>query len=179
MRKAHGVLAALLLVLALTVAGCGSAGDDNNVASANKPNSKTSATPKLSKEEMAVKFTQCLRKHGLDVEDPKPGEGGISITGKPGGPGKDDVDAAMKACRKYDIGRDLANKPNPKGQEMALKMSKCMRSHGVDDFPDPVNGGIQLDGSIMNDPDFKAADKVCQKIMGVKGKGQLSQSGKP
>ncbi|MCW2752513.1 MAG: hypothetical protein JWR83_3623 [Aeromicrobium sp.] len=178
MRKAHGVLTALVLALALTAAGCGSSGDGNNVASAKKPSSKTSATPKLSNEEKAVKFTECLRAHGLDVKDPEPGQGGISITGKSGGPGKDDVDKAMKACQKYDAARDLSGKPNPKGQEMALKMSKCMRAHGVEDFPDPVDGGIRLDASLMNDPDFKAADKICQKLMGGKGSTHI-ESGKP
>jgi hypothetical protein len=125
---------------------------------------------------MAVKFAQCLRDHGLDVKDPESGQGGINIIGGPGSLSKSDTDKAMKACGKYDAAKDMATKPNPQGQEMGLKMSKCMRAHGVSDFPDPVNGGLQIDGKIMSDPDFKEADKVCQKLMGVKP-GQLHQEG--
>lgn len=174
MRKAHSVLAALVLALAVSVAGCGSAGHGRDVASAKKPSSgKTSATSKLSPEEMGVKFAQCMRDHGIDLDDPEPGKGGLmSFAGKD----KSTADKAMQACRKYDAAKDQANKPSPKGLEDGLKMSKCMRSHGVEDFPDPVNGGISLDGSIMEDPDFKKAEKTCMKLIGG-GKGELHQEG--
>jgi hypothetical protein len=44
-----------------------------------------------------LKFAQCMREHGVDVPDPKPGEG-VKIQAPEGGD-KDKADAAQKACR--------------------------------------------------------------------------------
>jgi hypothetical protein len=46
-------------------------------------------------------------------------------------------------------------------------MSKCMRAHGIKDFPDPSNGGIQITvtpGSDLSpdNPQFQAAQTACQ-----------------
>jgi len=54
--------------------------------------------------------------------------------------------------------------------------AKCMRSHGIKDFPDPVadpsgqGGGFNLNGGPgsdlnHNDPRFQAADQACQSLM--------------
>jgi hypothetical protein len=57
----------------------------------------------------------------------------------------------------------------------ALAMSRCMRSHGVPNFPDPQfqNGpgggvGIRLGGAGIdpNSPAFQAAQKACGSILG-------------
>jgi hypothetical protein len=84
--------------------------------------------------------------------------------------------SAMQTCRK-----DLPNggTPSPaqtaKMKAAALAMARCMRSHGVPDFPDPVfqtgpNGGfgIRLGGPRLdkNSPAFQAAQKVCQPLFG-------------
>lgn len=61
----------------------------------------------------------------------------------------------------------------------ALTFAKCMRAHGVPDFPDPtVQDNAQAKGvrfevsaSIRNSPQFQPATKVCQKQAGF---GQLS-----
>lgn len=51
-----------------------------------------------------------------------------------------------------------------------LKYSKCMRAHGLSDFPDPSNGGIKLQAGQGGDlnpssPKFQAAEKACKKYM--------------
>jgi hypothetical protein len=55
-----------------------------------------------------------------------------------------------------------------------LKYSECMRSHGLNDFPDPTTGpsGVSLNvragrGSDLrpNSPQFQAAQKACQSLM--------------
>ena len=67
-----------------------------------------------------------------------------------------------------------------------LRMARCMRAHGIKDFPDPngqgaigikVSPGSDLD---PNNPQFKAANAACQHLMpGAKtGVGpQLSSAG--
>jgi hypothetical protein len=159
----------IALTLALALAGCGSGGSGSKVASVNGgKGSSASATQSLSPDEMAVKFTQCLREHGLGVDDPEPGKG-VRLT-IDGGVSKAKVDKAMRACRKYDPAQNGALKnANPEGQENMRKYAQCMRKNGVQDFPDPKGAGLQVDGSVMDDPDFKKADKKCQPLMGKGG----------
>ena len=48
-----------------------------------------------------------------------------------------------------------------------LAMSKCMRAHGVTNFPDPNGHGINLGGTGINpfSPAFRAAQTVCFKLL--------------
>jgi hypothetical protein len=52
----------------------------------------------------------------------------------------------------------------------ALEYAQCMRAHGVPDFPDPVNGGFEINnttpGSDLDptSPKFIAADSACQAL---------------
>ncbi|MGX9884832.1 hypothetical protein [Streptomyces sp. NPDC002276] len=146
--------AALLTTLALTVGGCGSGDDATTVTGA--------AASRSAQDDQGVKFAQCLREHGVDVEDPEPGQGlQIRITGNVP---KSTVDAAMKACGKYDPRQSGGASADPEVEAKMRKLSQCMRDNGVENFPDPEPGkGIQIDGSVANDPDFAKADKKCQK----------------
>jgi hypothetical protein len=57
----------------------------------------------------------------------------------------------------------------PNGTAQALAHAKCMRSHGIPDFPDPnAHGNIlfSLGGIDTDSPQFQAADKTCQKQTG-------------
>ena len=52
-----------------------------------------------------------------------------------------------------------------------LAFSRCMRAHGITDFPDPsAQGGIALSGGPGSDlnpssPQFKAADNACKSLL--------------
>jgi hypothetical protein len=53
--------------------------------------------------------------------------------------------------------------------DQGVKYSECMREHGVKDFPDPVDGRIQLragPGSSLNpnSATFKAAEEACRSL---------------
>ncbi|WP_419998259.1 hypothetical protein [Streptomyces boninensis] len=163
-----------LLALAVVLAGCGGGGGGSNgVASAGDgKGGGESASPSKDPDEMAQAFAKCLRKHGLDVDDPKPGEG-VKLDIK-AGPGmkltKADVDKAMAACRKYDPGAQ-GGRPtmDPKAEAQMRKYSQCMRKNGVEAFPDPKGNGLQIRGEIMEDPDFKSAEKKCAHLQGKGG----------
>jgi hypothetical protein len=76
---------------------------------------------------------------------------------------------------------------NPGGQAFAY--SRCMRSHGVADFPDPkvktTPGGtsvgitMMVPSSIGNSPAFKTAEKACQGILPGPGNNTSSDGGGP
>lgn len=67
--------------------------------------------------------------------------------------------------------------PSPQQYQQALAYSKCMRSHGVRNFPDPnASGGIQINGSASNggnasnglnpgSPQFTSANNACQHLL--------------
>lgn len=176
-RKALAVLPIALLV-ALT--GCGpDTGDGAGVASAtggdtSSGDSGESAEPMSEDEqyEQMLDYAQCLREHGLDVQDPAPGEGiEVRIEGGP-----DKSDAALEACE------DLAPQPPAGGPDQRearadmLAYAKCMRDNGVEEFEDPKPGkGIHLDATIAEDPDFEEAEQACAEHFG--GKGERVESG--
>ncbi len=119
-------------------------------------------------QQAALERAECMRRHGVDVPDPKPG-GGLVFNGR-------DVDPERleRAARECD--EELGPLPTPRlseedereFREAALEHARCMREQGID-FPDPTfgpNGRVRLelkDGIPMDDPAFQAADEKCRK----------------
>jgi hypothetical protein len=158
-------LAALLAASALAAAGCGGGGGGNANAAAND-----SAN--------AVKFSQCMREHGIsDFPDPD-AQGRLSISVAPGSdldPHNPQFKTAQKACAKYQetAGRHFDPAQQQRMQQAALNYARCMRAHGVN-FPDPQfdGGKVTMGGPGLNpnDPNMRAANAACQKLMpGPKG----------
>jgi hypothetical protein len=168
-----GPVAAVLAGAALLAGGC--AADSSNTAVASVPTASPSASPSSgqSGSDDAVKYSQCMRSHGVPkFPDPNP-QGGIAIDkGKLGVDPRGTVfKAAEEACKSV---RPQGPPPDPKQaaavQQQFLAYSRCMRSHGVKNFPDPKfdGGGAQLslpNGVNPNSPQFKAADQTCRKLM--------------
>jgi hypothetical protein len=172
-RRLAGALLALPLLLALALAGCGGSGeDDDGIATAGgdateEPDSGEGAE-ELTEEEMYeahLAYAQCMREHGIEMEDPAPGEPlRIQIQGDPAA-----AEAAQEACR------DLLPEGGPGGgendaeaREQMLALAECMRENGVESFPDPQPGeGIRIGPEQAEDPDFEAAQEKCnEEVMG-------------
>lgn len=116
-----------------------------------------------------AKFSSCMRKHGV-TNFPDPNSQGVIQFGSSQGidPNSPTFQSARTTCQKL-----LPNggQPTPaqqaQRQQEVLAFSKCMRAHGIKDFPDPSNGGLQLSGGPGSDlnPDnaqFRAAQQACQ-----------------
>jgi len=197
--------AAILAAVALVAAGCGGGGGSPGVASVagsatgattteNDPGSAGKALggsrggPSGGHFQIGMnvgtgpggaKFSDCMRKHGVtNFPDPN-SDGVISISSGMGiDPQSPKFQTARQTCDKL-----LPNggKPTPaeqaQHQQELLAYSKCMRAHGVKDFPDPTNGGLQIrvgPGSDLDpdNPTFKGAQQACQKDLPFKfGKG--------
>lgn len=167
--RIRGLAAAVPLAFALAMAltGCGSGGDGGQVASADGGHTSggPSPTASLSRDEMGVKFAQCMRENGVPMDDPEPGKG--ILLKVDGSISKATVDKATAACRKYQPQGQGPKGGDPKAADRMLKYVQCMRKNGVEAFPDPQpDGGIRIDGSVGQDPDFDSAQKKCQDIMG-------------
>jgi hypothetical protein len=182
MRVATGFMIGLLLMLG--IAGCAGTSGGSGVARASKPPG-ASASPKPAgtgdEQEQMLKFAQCMREHGIQMDDPKPGEG-IKL---PGVVDPQKADAAMQACKQYLPGGGEPNKPDPGQLEQLRKYAQCMRDQGIKNFPDPdPNEGLKLDpgklGIQPNDPKFAAAQQACAKYQPAGpsgGPGQITQTG--
>ncbi|HEX8742024.1 MAG TPA: hypothetical protein VF712_02715 [Thermoleophilaceae bacterium] len=121
-------------------------------------------------EQAGLKHARCMREQGVDVPDPKPGEGGMILVGPAQGGSPAKQERAMRECEKY-----LRDLPPPRLSEeqkeemrdAALAHARCMREQGID-FPDPTFGP---DGSITvkvgpgelepDDPKMQSAEKAC------------------
>ena len=138
------------VIALLALAGCaGHAGDG------------TASSPTTGAQDAGVKFAQCMRQHGVDVADPKPGDRGIKITARKGSQAT--MDAAMLACRKYSPKGNLD--PNdPKVRDQMLKLAQCLRRHGVQ-VADPQPGqGIRIQTN-KSDAKARQAMEACDRLV--------------
>ena len=121
--------------------------------------------------EAALEFAKCMREHGVDMPDPKPGEGGRITLGGPGMGPEDQpkMEAAQKACQKIlESVRppEMSAEKEQEFKEQALKFARCMREHGID-MPDPqFEGGGRMtqrmeDGIDPNSQRFRDATEAC------------------
>ncbi|MEU4657681.1 hypothetical protein AB0G32_27745 [Streptomyces sp. NPDC023723] len=143
---------AVPLVVTLALTGCGGPGDGDTAV-------EEAAASRNAEDEKAVKYAECLREHGLDVEDPGEG-GGVRITGRVK---KDVMDKAMEACRDLNPmeGNETAN---AEAEERMREQAACMRKNGVEDFPDPDPGkGLRINKEVLDDPDFEKAEGACEE----------------
>lgn len=75
---------------------------------------------------------------------------------------------------------DNASSSGDSGYDQMLKYSQCMRSHGLPNFPDPVQesgGGVSLSlkkgsGLDPGSQPFKAAETACRKLAPERGNGK-------
>ena len=159
-----------LLVTALaataSLAACGS----------EKPsNSGANGTDAADAKKAMLAYAKCMRDHGVDMPDPQ-FEGNRIMQRGPMKIDKAKLRVADKACASI---RDSIKPPEMSAEKKeefkkaALANAKCMREHGIKNFPDPIfdeNGGAQIrmkKGSGLNPESakFKAAQKACEATL--------------
>jgi hypothetical protein len=174
--RAGTAAAAGCAVVALAACGGGDGGD-------------AAASDQEKFEQAALAHARCMREHGVDVPDPKPGQGGIVVVGpgpgpNGGGPPPRAMREAEEACEKH-----LRDIPPPKISEeqkremrdAALAHARCMREHGID-FPDPkfsADGGITVEarGLDPDSPKMREANEACAKHLPKLGEGAEPDAG--
>jgi hypothetical protein len=179
---------ALTLLLALGAGGCArGAQDDPDVATARTGAAVTSSGPSAAAShdpDAPLKFSQCMRAHGITWFPDPDADGHLKVmTPKGTDPGK--VEAAQQACAAYAPDGGLTDhQPTAAEMEQLRQLAKCMRAHGVPNFPDPKPaGGIDLDkgklGTGPGDPTFDKAQKLCDQYLPgspVASSGQHAES---
>jgi hypothetical protein len=168
--------AALLAACALAVAACG--GDDATDGASSAADRSSEA------RDAQLKYAQCMRDHGVDMPDPTFGSGGRSTQIGP------DLDIprgkfreAEQACKKYLDAiepPELSEEQQQEFRDAALAHSRCMREHGIENFPDPTFGEdgraeVRIEagsGFDENDPDVKEAMEACEDKMPQRPSGE-------
>jgi hypothetical protein len=119
---------------------------------------------------MYVVYGACLNKHGVEVQVAR--TGGLVWVAAPGVPGLGSPQAlaAERDCKSLVPTGGLHHRPTAAqtAQNLALMLryAKCIRAHGVPDFPDPTSQGLRISASSgidLSSPAFRDAEKSCQK----------------
>jgi hypothetical protein len=178
-------------LIGLISAGCGSnassesgtgssTGPASNASSAGTSSSGTGTTSsgatKLTAQEKAVKFAECMRASGVPhFPDPDPNGDtnfGVDVS-------KEVFTKAVDACKALQPPGALSAKRTPKQQSASLRFAQCVRDHGVKDFPDPVNGEPLIDTTKIPSsnkpggmPILNAATHKCGGILDLAAGGQ-------
>jgi hypothetical protein len=153
-RRRPPVLASVLAFAAfsLLAAGCGSGSPNSGVAhlststSGSSPaSSGGSSSPEssASTQQKIVAYGQCMRTHGVP-NFPDSGSGGSkqAVVRALKEVSNSEVDAAQTACQRLQPGGGQPNQAQL-AQHLTdlLAFARCMRTHGVPNFPDPTNSG--------------------------------------
>jgi hypothetical protein len=159
--RARVLAAAIAASAALALAGCGGSSPSTTSTGSD---SNSSAGSSQSVEADALKFARCMRAHGIsNFADPT---NGGQLTIPPGDKNSPAFDSASHACASLMPG---AAGVGPSGQKrigsraQELDLAKCIRAHGVPNFPDPTASGAIPPGSVNpNSPALKAALQACR-----------------
>ncbi|WP_412077663.1 hypothetical protein ACLF6K_25170 [Streptomyces xanthophaeus] len=154
--------AAAITGLALAVTGCangtsgGKSGGKQDGASAGGSGGGAGADA-----DKAVKMRQCLREHGIDAPDPKPGQDPRAMT-VGGGVDPQKMQEAMKACGMG--GPDSGKEPTQEEKDKELKWIRCMRENGVQLKDPEYNGGMRTGIEVPpgQEKAFEDAQKKCE-----------------
>ena len=134
-------------------------------------------------------FSHCMQTHGVPNFPEPNGQGVFAMNGI--NQGSSVFQAASNDCRHlFPNGGKPTAAQEAQAATQALAFSRCMRRHGIADFPDPqiLNGGSGIRialragrGSDLDphNPRFQAAQTACQGFTPFKGGGKLSTNGGP
>jgi hypothetical protein len=144
--RARLLTAAALLGVALAVAGCGGGSSSPGVAHLFPAKGAGGASPEgggsspespASLQEAMIAYAKCMRASGVpNFPDPSSGGGfPVRVRLDPRSPA---VKAAQAKCGQL-LPPGPGSGPPPAPQTLArfLRIARCMRQHGVSDFPDP------------------------------------------
>lgn len=161
-----GAIAIGLVALGLSVTACSSGSSSPGVASvgtsaAGQPSSHSSGKPST------LAYAKCMQSHGIK-DFPEPNSSG-QLAVASGQPLPDTSSPQFQAAAKTCGALNPAGvAPDPAQQALQLQKdiayAKCMRSHGVTNFPDPdpsTGNSFNLQGIDVNSSQVQSANTAC------------------
>lgn len=165
-RAHHRPMKQVGALLAAAIAACLAAGCSSGSSGSSWPSSLASSAL-ASNSQLA--FARCMRAHGVsDYPD-----SGALLGSRPDlDPNNPTYQAARQACQSllpaHPAHQQTQNSAN------GLKFSRCMRNHGITNFPDPdPNGGPNGHGGVdlrglgidLSSPQFQSAQQACRRYL--------------
>ena len=168
--------ATLAASVALAVAGCGGSAPTTAPTSTGAGGGARAISPdaiaggSAGLRANAVKFSKCMRAHGVpNFPDPS-SDGQLTIKGTGINTNSPVFKGAQSACQSL---RSGPGGVGPSGQKsdmtaaQALALAKCMRAHGDPNFPDPSSSGVIPPNSVnLSSPAVQSAFQACQSASG-------------
>ena len=169
--RVWAVVAAVALGASVTACSSGSttpAVDSQPTTTAGSGAGSSSAEASALAE--AVTYSQCIRSHGVpNFPDPvQTPDGGYGYRTNGIDPSSSAFQGALQACK------SLPSPWNSTGQELSsaqqqawLNWARCIRAHGVPDFPDPTFSGSEVhdSGLAPNSTLIQSAIEACKSHM--------------
>jgi hypothetical protein len=148
--------------LALLVSACaGNTNTDSGVASlsdGDQQSAQQQSSDGKTDEDKNREFARCMREHGVDVPDPEPGQGGVTIKE----PNPEKVRPAREACQHLLPNGGVPEPLDPEELDKARERAECMREHGIDvPDPDPNNPRIRPPEGVDREK-MKEAMEACR-----------------
>jgi hypothetical protein len=154
MRRSH-LWAAVAVALGVTGAGCSggstapTAASQSTATAAPAGGSGSSGATALAQ---AVAYSQCIRSHGVpNFPDPvQTPSGGYGYRTAGIDPNSAAFQGALQACQALPSPwHSTGQQPSPAQQQAWLNWARCIRAHGLPDFPDPTFSGREVHDSGM------------------------------
>jgi hypothetical protein len=148
--RRDGCIVAVLACLATFAAACGGS---------------ASPSPASSAHAVSLAFAQCMRSHGYPRFPAPDSAGNFNLTGinlnTPRGRSAGAACGSQVAPANQNPGQQ-----NAQALAQALKFSRCMRAHGVTNFPDPnPNGQNSFSSSNGQNPLVRRAFTACRPLL--------------
>lgn len=167
-----------LAAVAVLFAACGGSGGpgvasigSTSTTTAPSTSGDSSSSQSASVDAQMLKYSQCMRNHGLPKFPDPNSQGDLSIGPgdvPPGGPHSPTFQAAQKACQSLNPGALITPAEKAAANAKALAFAQCMRTHGVPNFPDPNGQGLikitPATHVAVNSPQYDRAQTDCQKL---------------
>ena len=183
-----GTAAAIIAaaVLALLAAAC-SSGSPSSAGSGGSPNAGGSAD-----SQRALAYSRCMRSHGVP-KYPDPGSSNELPNGLPKvdpqrlGVSSSQYQAAQRACAHLlPNGGQMTQAQSQRDLRAMLRFARCMRSHGVPNWPDPSNGSagwgfnlVHVHGFDPNSPQVDNKMSECARQLPAGIGVPLARPGRP
>ena len=158
--RANLVVLAMLATLAVLGAACANGSTATGGSTGGGGGSGVASTN--GRHDQAVQFAECMRRHGVAAFPDPDASGELTIDGIANGSGVDTSTAAFEraisACQSLAPPGFTGRKRSAREQEVALAFARCIREHGVADFPDPTPDGPLVDTNRI--PSLAASDDL-------------------
>jgi hypothetical protein len=157
-------IALIAVTCSLVSAACGSSGGSSNATG-------TAGTGGSSRHASLLKFSTCMRSHGVpNFPDPRSGGGLIIGSGSGISPQSPAFQSAQQSCKKLLPGGGPPRTVPEAQRKAAIANAHCIRTHGVPNYPDPTfpaGGGIAVAIGPGNNPQSPAVQKAQKACAGV------------